>query len=868
MSVLFNIDHSTGDLSQYTSTVTDSGDLSVTSGAALAGTNYGLSCLIDDTTAIFGRIHLAGAVTQTRLRFYFDPNSLTMANNNTFILAYFAQNGGSFLRTWYLDFRYLSATGYRLILRGLTDGGSVPVNDVCDISDAPHYIEIHSVRAATDVSADGTLQWWVDGVDQGTFTGIDNYNLFADYNGRFIVGATADLDTGTSGTFYLDEFKANDDGSVIGPVGAATTYTDTGSDVSTHQASGADPVIRVMAGTDTSTHQASATSALQHAETVTAQQTKQSSALDKLKSSETGAAQSSHQISGADVIRHIYADSASSVAPHVAGGVDAETHVTTGAAVATLAASGATVFIHAETGAVQQTKQSGAASGQVYTHTASVSAPHKASGVDIPWYDASSLTLTTGAISSGALEDTYSDNGVELVLTEVTGTPGFVYDFTFGEYDPVPNNVHTVLFKAWYQGNKAHNVKLQQWNYTTSGWTNVTGATQDFPDVASEQTYAFKIDASADYLSNGQIKLRLNHTSPGNPVHLMHIDQMYLTPIKVETASVESPRETSGIDRAIERETGQVQAPHVSIGADVIVTSDTGAVVTPHTASGADVYRHLYIDTGAAEQTKETSGLDAAVLPDTGAAQLTTQASGDDVARHLYIDTGAAQSTREAGGNDAVTLPETGVSQAALSASGLESVATTDTGASESPLAALGADYLTNVTSGAVETPHSASGDDVYTPLGTQTYTETGISGITAQASGADVYSKGYIEAGSAESPRETSGADVVINADSGAARSTAQASGADSIIASETGATVSTRAGSVADSFFHAVTYVETGAAQSPHGASGTDNYTKAGGGHGDVLPVNAYRGIGLEDEWLGRMNDDEEVLIAYAIL
>jgi hypothetical protein len=37
MSIIINIDHETGDLTQYTSTVTDSGDLSVAVGAALAG---------------------------------------------------------------------------------------------------------------------------------------------------------------------------------------------------------------------------------------------------------------------------------------------------------------------------------------------------------------------------------------------------------------------------------------------------------------------------------------------------------------------------------------------------------------------------------------------------------------------------------------------------------------------------------------------------------------------------------------------------------------------------------------------------------------------------------------------------------------
>lgn len=41
LGTIININHETGDLSQYTNTVTDSSDLSVTAPAALAGTSYG-----------------------------------------------------------------------------------------------------------------------------------------------------------------------------------------------------------------------------------------------------------------------------------------------------------------------------------------------------------------------------------------------------------------------------------------------------------------------------------------------------------------------------------------------------------------------------------------------------------------------------------------------------------------------------------------------------------------------------------------------------------------------------------------------------------------------------------------------------------
>ena len=54
MSEIINI-HLESDLSEFTSTVTDSGDLYWSADAALAGTSGGMACLIDDTTSIYGQ---------------------------------------------------------------------------------------------------------------------------------------------------------------------------------------------------------------------------------------------------------------------------------------------------------------------------------------------------------------------------------------------------------------------------------------------------------------------------------------------------------------------------------------------------------------------------------------------------------------------------------------------------------------------------------------------------------------------------------------------------------------------------------------------------------------------------------------------
>jgi hypothetical protein len=114
-------------------------------------------------------------------------------------------------------------------------------------------------------------------------------------------------------------------------------------------------------------------------------------------------------------------------------------------------------------------------------------------------------------------------------VDETTGAPGWVYDLVFGENESVPTFNLYANFLAWYDGNIGHTVKLQQWNYTNTQWDNVTVAAQDFQDEVSEQSYQFTLLASGDYISGGEIQLRVNHSSPGNVTHQFHLNQVYLS---------------------------------------------------------------------------------------------------------------------------------------------------------------------------------------------------------------------------------------------------------------------------------------------------------------------------------------------------
>lgn len=215
MATIIDVDHETGDLSEYSSTTTDGGDLSVSAGAALHG-SYGLSCVIDDTTAIKGDINTAQSAS-LQFRFYIDPNGLTMANNTYFRAFRWLMIGGPWAVITYISLKYLSSA-YQLLIEAQNDAGATVLSDYAVISDAPHCVEFRCTSATTSSSNDGSYEWWVDGSSQGSATSVDNYNYTQDYEWSFSVGAIDEIDAGTSGTFYIDSILANDTGAYIGEV--------------------------------------------------------------------------------------------------------------------------------------------------------------------------------------------------------------------------------------------------------------------------------------------------------------------------------------------------------------------------------------------------------------------------------------------------------------------------------------------------------------------------------------------------------------------------------------------------------------------------------------------------------------------------
>ena len=168
---LFNFTHEVGDLSGYNSTSTDGGDLSVTSNAALGGSNYGMQVVVNDTTDLIAKVNL-NALTTFRTRFYFDPNSLVMNNNDRFNLLTTVEQDSPWNVQFIVELNYINSQ-YVLAVKDRSDGTWTKQTS-CNLTNDTHMIEV-SWKAATGPGMNnGEFSLWVDGSLIETVTDIDN----------------------------------------------------------------------------------------------------------------------------------------------------------------------------------------------------------------------------------------------------------------------------------------------------------------------------------------------------------------------------------------------------------------------------------------------------------------------------------------------------------------------------------------------------------------------------------------------------------------------------------------------------------------------------------------------------------------------
>jgi hypothetical protein len=211
--VIFGDSFETGNVSAWTDSSNDGGDLSVTPAAALASPGHGLQALVDDTAALYVQDSLPGNEDRYRARFYFDPNGFdpgeAQSHFRTRIFIAFEEDPTRRLLAIVLRRR---AGQYGLMGRVRLDDNTRIDTGFVPVTDDAHYVEIDWQRSRGPDALDGSFELAVDGAPVSTLTGLDNSRSAVD---SVRMGALS-VKAGAAGTLHLDEFDSRRR-SLIGP---------------------------------------------------------------------------------------------------------------------------------------------------------------------------------------------------------------------------------------------------------------------------------------------------------------------------------------------------------------------------------------------------------------------------------------------------------------------------------------------------------------------------------------------------------------------------------------------------------------------------------------------------------------------------
>lgn len=178
------------------------GQLNVISGARYVE-EYGLEVVVDDTNPAYVQDDTPFEEPRYRVRFYSRLSPMTMAGSDEFeLFTAFASDDTPVFR---LVVRF-DGTNRELRLTAREDGGG-DVNSASGVVLASGWrsVEVDWQAASAGGANDGRLDLWVEGATQTGLSGLDNDTLRVDHV-RW--GAVDQIDAGTSGTFYLDEFES------------------------------------------------------------------------------------------------------------------------------------------------------------------------------------------------------------------------------------------------------------------------------------------------------------------------------------------------------------------------------------------------------------------------------------------------------------------------------------------------------------------------------------------------------------------------------------------------------------------------------------------------------------------------------------
>jgi hypothetical protein len=220
MANLFSDGFENGNLNAWSSTVNVGSEMVVSIGASLHG-NYGLSLLTTNASNLWCLDNTPASEKRYRVRFYVNPNSISMAANALLRIIAGLDSGGNTALTIRLE--YVNSS-YNIKVQVRTDAAGVVYTEsnLYPITNAVHRVEVDLKVSSAAGANDGTCELIIDSFSQVKLTGIDNDTRNID-SVRF---GSHSLSGTISGNFYIDDFASNNDGSEIGPVKGVINIAD------------------------------------------------------------------------------------------------------------------------------------------------------------------------------------------------------------------------------------------------------------------------------------------------------------------------------------------------------------------------------------------------------------------------------------------------------------------------------------------------------------------------------------------------------------------------------------------------------------------------------------------------------------------
>jgi len=200
--LIFQDNFEASGLARWSAASTDGTNLDVAGIGALAGTGLGLRAFVNDTNPLYVQDDRPQADSRYRARFYFDPNGFDPGEASAhFRIRIFIAFDDSNRRAFAVVLKRQNGV-YGLMGRVRRNDGTRVDTGFIPISNQPHFVEVDWQRASAPGVADGSFEFWIDGVERSVLTGIDD-DASTIETAR--LGAMS-LKSGAAGTLYFDQF--------------------------------------------------------------------------------------------------------------------------------------------------------------------------------------------------------------------------------------------------------------------------------------------------------------------------------------------------------------------------------------------------------------------------------------------------------------------------------------------------------------------------------------------------------------------------------------------------------------------------------------------------------------------------------------